>query len=148
MGGGHGPYCAQGRASGQEPSLVQAGVVATDGELVPRLGKGVGDVPRGRARAAGRDCIQQCRRQQVAAAWYTVSSEPIGDSAGVGRELASFWGRLYRLRQQADADVGEFLTYVQEGNGPQWEWQSVGTQELASASRDSVPGLDVFPYAW
>lgn len=56
-------------------------------------------------------------------AWHSVSGEPLGDLAEVGREITIYWGRVCGFRQQDDADEEECRSFVQERHGPQWEWQ-------------------------
>lgn len=66
----------------------------------------------------------------------------------VGRELTSYWGLVYIVRQDEAADEEEFLSYVQEWHRPQWQWQRGETWELAADVRGSASGPSGLPHPW
>lgn len=85
------------------------------------------------------DQIRRCRCRQVATALHALSGEVLGDLSEVGRKLASYWWHMYGVLQGKGADEVEFLSYVQEWPGPQWEWRCGETQSLAASIWDSAP---------
>lgn len=67
--------------------------------------------------------------------------KPAGDSADIGRELATSWSRVCGVRQHDAADNDEFLSSVQEWNWPRRRLQRGQTQALAEAIQGSAQVL-------
>lgn len=93
--------------------------------------------------------IRARRRRQAVASWYTDEGEPLQTPAEIGAALQAYWGAIFNVRPDDEADMDEFLTFVVDVSDlPDWEWERGRTKELASVVRDSAPGPDGLPYSF
>lgn len=149
-----------GSSAGDTPRLARWSCEARRGVgRVAELGGRIADVARGRAgaaRAAGAGQASEAIATHEASWQNSTGSTTTtcdGVACGHGRSHWRLGRGRTRSRQTSGpgrrhcigADDDEFLPFVQEWRGPQWEWQRGEMQELSAPIRDSALGPNELP---